>query len=167
MAGAKLRIAFVAAGVSLALFASACGSTSHVTATTSSTTTAAASGTALGKAAYVKQMKTIGQSLSTSLNLLGSATTAAKAATALTKVQGDLRAAADKLHSIVPPAQVVALHAQLEKAVRDFAAELTPVITKLKAGKLTALSTVPSLKGLQEIQTASTAITAKGYKIGG
>ena len=34
-------------------------------------------------------------------------------------------------------------------------------------GELAALSTVPTLKGLQEIQTASTAIAKKGYKIGG
>ena len=55
----------------------------------------------------------------------------------------------------------------LAKAVRDFADELDAVITKLKAGNLQALSTVPTLKGLQEIQTASTAIANKGYKIGG
>jgi hypothetical protein len=41
------------------------------------------------------------------------------------------------------------------------------VIAKLRKGKMSALSTVPTLKGLTEIQTASTAITSKGYKIGG
>ncbi len=109
----------------------------------------------------------IGQSLSTSLNTLGAATTAAKAATALAKVQTDLRSAGDKLEAITPPDPIKTQHAQLVKAVRDFADELDPVITQLKAGKMTALQTVPTLKGLTEIQTASTAISNRGYKIGG
>jgi hypothetical protein len=112
-------------------------------------------------------MKVIGMSLSTSLNTLGSATTAAKAASALQKVQTDLRSAADKLEAITPPDSIKTEHAQLVKAVRDFADELGPVITKLQAGSMQALSTVPTLKGLKEIQTASTAISNKGYKIGG
>jgi len=131
----------------------------------SATTTAGA--TPLSKTAYVGQMKVIGKSLSTSLNTLGSATTAAKAATALQQVQTDLRAAADKIASITPPTSIKTEHAQLAQAVRDFADELSPVITKLEAGKMSALSSVPTLKGLTEIQTASTAISNKGYKIGG
>src|SRR5262249_23231150 len=121
----------------------------------------------LAKAAYVTQMKRIGRSLSTSLNTLSSATTAPKAATALTQVQKDLNGAADKIESITPPAAVKTEHAQLGKAVRDSADELTPIIQKLKKGSMAALSTVPTLKGLQEIQTYSTAIANKGYKIGG
>jgi hypothetical protein len=112
-------------------------------------------------------MQAIGQSLSTSLNKLGSATDAKSAATALTSVQSDLRAAADRLDGITPPGKIKAEHDQLVKAVRDFADELSAVITKLKNGNLQALSTVPALKGLTEIQTASSAIAAKGYKIGG
>jgi hypothetical protein len=119
------------------------------------------------KAAYVSRMKAIGRSLSTSLNSLGSATTAAKAAVALTSVQSDLRKAADRIESITPPVAVTAQHAQLAKAVSDFADELDPVIAKLRAGKITALQTVPTLKGLREIQAASTAIANKGYRIGG
>jgi hypothetical protein len=41
------------------------------------------------------------------------------------------------------------------------------VIKSLRAGTMTALASVPTLKGLTEIQTASTAISNKGYKIGG
>jgi soluble cytochrome b562 len=112
-------------------------------------------------------MKAIGSSLSSSLNSLNSATNAAKAATALTAVQTDLRAAADRIDAITPPKPVKTEHAKLEKGVRDFADELTPVIAKLKAGTMSALSAVGTLKGLQEIQTASGAIANKGYKIGG
>jgi len=101
------------------------------------------------------------------LNSLGAATTAAKAATALAAVQADLRTAAGRIEAITPPDAIKAQHAQLAKAVRDFADELDPVITKLKGGSMAALSTVPTLKGLQEIQTASAAIANKGYKIGG
>jgi hypothetical protein len=122
----------------------------------------------LDKADYEKQMQTIGGSLTASLNELSSSTSsAAKAATALTKVQTDLRKAADELDAMTPPTAVKTQHEQLTKAVREFADELDPLIKDLKAGKLTALSTLPSLKGLSDIQTASTAITNKGYKIGG
>ena len=176
MAGAKFVVAPLVGAVVL-LLAAGCGggggkssSTAATPATTgaAATTTAPASSTApLTKTEYVTKMKAIGRSLSTSLNSLGSATTAAKAATALTAVQTDLRAAADKIGAITPPDAIKAQHAQLERAVRDFADELGPIIAKLKTGSMTALSTVPTLKGLREIQTASTAIANQGYKIGG
>ena len=175
MAGAKL-LSLLALGAAVLLLAGCGGggggttsgaAATTTTTTTETTTTSTTSGQGLGKAEYVSQMKVIGQSLSTSLNTLGSATTAAKAATALAKVQTDLRTAADNLAAINPPDSIKTLHADLVKAVRDFADELDPVITQLKAGKMGALSTVPTLKGLTEIQTASTAISNKGYKIGG
>src|SRR5262249_9091832 len=143
------------------------GTTEGTTSAAAPTTTHAAASKPLAKAVYVNRMKAIGRSLSTSLNSLGSATTAAKAAVALTSVQTDLRKAADRIESITPPEPIKAQHAQLAKAVRDSADELDPVIAKLKAGTIAALQTVPTLRGLQEIQTASTAIASKGYKIGG
>ena len=175
MAGGAKRLAALVLAASLLLIAAGCGGggKSNANGTTEGTTTAAAPTTTkaaappLAKAAYVSRMKAIGRSLSTSLNSLGSATTAAKAATALTAVQTDLRKAADRIESITPPVPIKTQHAQLAKAVRDFADELDPVIAKLKTGAMTALQTVPNLKGLQEIQTASTAIASKGYKIGG
>ena len=175
MAGGAKRITAFLAAAGLLLLAAGCGgggkstangTTEGATTQAAKTTTAAAS-EPLPKTEYVNKMKSIGQSLSTSLNSLGAATTAAKAAVALTSVQTDLRKAADRIESITPPEQVKTEHAQLAKAVRDFADELDPVIAKLKAGTMTALQTVPTLKGLQEIQTASTAIASKGYKIGG
>lgn len=168
MAGAKFFLA-LAVGAATLLLAAGCGGGGGggTTGSTAATTTTTTSSQALSKADYVKQMKVIGQSLSTSLNTLGAATTAAKAATALQKVQTDLRAAADKLAAITPPDAIKTQHGQLVKAVRDFADELGPVIKNLQAGKMTALASVPTLKGLTEIQTASTAISNKGYKIGG
>jgi hypothetical protein len=175
MAGGAKRVAALVLAASLLLIAAGCGSggKSNANGTTEGTTTAAAAtttkaaATPLAKGAYVTRMKAIGRSLSTSLNSLGSATTAAKAAVALTSVQTDLRKAADRIESITPPESIKTQHAELAKAVRDFADELDPVIAKLKNGTITALQTVPTLKGLQEIQTASTAIANKGYKIGG
>ena len=171
---AKRAFALLPAAAATLLLAAGCGGggSKSSSATAGATTAAAATTTAetsapLAKGAYVSKMKAIGKSLSTSLNSLGAATTAAKAATALESVQTDLRRAADRIESLTPPDAIKAQHAQLAKAVRDFADELGPVITKLKAGNMTALSAVPSLKGLQEIQTASTAIANKGYKIGG
>ena len=121
----------------------------------------------LSKADYVKQMTAIGKSLSTSIGTLGSVTTPSKAATALAKVQTDLRAAVKRLDAITPPADVKTAHQQLATAVSEFADELGPVITKLKAGNLSALSSVTSLKGLTDIQSAANAITKAGYKISG
>ncbi len=158
MAGAKRVLPLLALGAIAMLLAAGCGGGGG------GGTTAAQP---LAKADYIAQMKVIGKGLSTSLNTLGTATTAAKAATALQLVQTDLRAAADKIAAITPPDAVKAEHAQLVQAVRDFADELGPVIKDLQAGKMAALSTVPTLKGLTEIQTASTAISNKGYKIGG
>jgi hypothetical protein len=177
MAGAKLFLA-AAVGAAVLLLAAGCGggggggttgaqTTTSTTTTTAATTTTTASGPAPSKAEYVSQMKVIGQSLSTSLNTLGAAKTAATAATALAKVQTDLRSAADKLAAITPPDAIKTQHGQLVKAVRDFADELDPVIKSLRAGTMTALASVPTLKGLTEIQTASNAISNKGYKIGG
>jgi hypothetical protein len=178
MAGAKLFLA-AAVGAAVLLLAAGCGgggggttgaqttTSTTTTTTTAATTTTTASGPAPSKAEYVSQMKVIGQSLSTSLNTLGAAKTAATAATALAKVQTDLRSAADKLAAITPPDAIKTQHGQLVKAVRDFADELDPVIKSLRAGTMTALASVPTLKGLTEIQTASTAISNKGYKIGG
>jgi hypothetical protein len=178
MAGAKRAVTALLIGAAI-LLAAGCGGggsstsgspaagTTTTADTTASTTTSAEETTPLPKADYVRKMKTIGRSLSTSLNTLGSATTAAAAAKALQAVQTDLRDAAERIESLAPPEAVKSLHAQLVKAVRDFADELDPVINKLKAGKMTALSSVPTLKGLREIQTASTAIANKGFKIGG
>ena len=180
MAGGVKRLAALALTAALLLLAAGCGggskssngttteaTTTEATTTKAAATTTAAAATPLPKAAYVNKMKAIGRSLSTSLGSLGSATTAAKAAVALAAVQTDLRKAADRIDAITPPAPIKTEHSQLEKAVRDFADELDPVIAKLKNGTIGALQTVPTLKGLQEIQTASTAIASKGYKIGG
>jgi hypothetical protein len=175
MAGGAKRLAALTLTAVLLLFAAGCGGgskSSNGTTTAETTTEAAATTTEaaaapLPKAAYVNKMKAIGRSLSTSLNSLGSATTAATAAVALAGVQTDLRKAADRIEAITPPERIKTQHAQLAKAVRDFADELDPVIAKLKKGTISALQTVATLKGLQEIQTASTAIANKGYKIGG
>lgn len=122
----------------------------------------------LDKADYVKQMQSIGQSLSTSLSTLSAASSSAKkAATALSQVQTKLRDAADKIKGITPPTEIATEHEKLGDAVREFADELGPVITKLKGGNLSALSSLTNLQGITDIQTASTAIQNKGYKIGG
>ena len=174
MAGAKRAFTLLPLGAVAVLLGAGCGGGGGSTSgsPTVSTTTAAEATTTeasapLAKAAYVKRMQAIGQSLSTSLNSIGGATTAPKAANVLETLQSDLRRAADRIELLVPPAAIKAQHAQLVKAVRDFADDLDGVITKLKGGNISALSTVPTLKGLQEVQTASTAIVNKGYKIGG
>jgi hypothetical protein len=120
----------------------------------------------LSKAEYQKEMQTIGMKLGTSLTSLGSATSAPKAATALKKVQGELRDAADELDGIAPPEAVSSEHGDLVAGVREFADELDPIIGKLEKGNIQALATVTSLTALAKIQSASDAIDKKGFKIG-
>ena len=120
----------------------------------------------LSKAEYEKQMGAIGQTLTDSLNALGTATSAAKAATSLKNIQTELRTAADKMEAITPPDDVKTEHAQLASGVREFGDQLDPVIKKLEGGNLPALAAVTSLTALAKIQKASTAINDKGYNIG-
>ena len=121
----------------------------------------------LTKTEYVKQMKTIGRSLSTSINSVASVTSPKDAAAALGKVQGDLRTAADQMKKISPPTNIQDQHDELTQAVDDFADQLDPIIEKLDNGNLAALAGVTTLKGFRDLQTAAGKITKAGYKING
>jgi len=118
------------------------------------------------KTAYVAKMKTIGRSLSTSINGVATVTNPKDAATALGKVQDDLRQAAKDMKALSPPVEIKDQHKKLTQAVSDFADELDPIIEKLNSGKLAALAGVTTLKGFRELQTAAGQITKAGYKIG-
>ena len=121
----------------------------------------------LSKAQYNTQMTAVGRSLSTSINGLSSVTTAKAGATVMTRVQTDLRTAVEKLKKITPPDDVKDAHKRLITAVSDFADALDPIIKKLEAGNLQAMSQLTSLKQLSEIQKAADAISKAGYKISG
>jgi len=121
---------------------------------------------ALSKADYDKQMTAIGKSFAADLNPLATANTAQEAQFALTKVQGELAAADKSLGAIRPPAPIKADHARLVAAMGEFGSELGSVIAKLKTGDMKALSSVGSLKGLKEIESAVQVIGKAGYKIG-
>lgn len=125
----------------------------------------AATGKPLSRTAYVKQMTAIGQRVSMPTSMIGSLTTAKGAAVALGILQIKVRNTVKDLNSMVPPAKVKALHVQLIRAAAEFANELTPIITELKAGKLQAFPSVLTLKGLRDLETARSAFTHAGYKI--
>jgi hypothetical protein len=120
---------------------------------------------ALTKAEYEKQMRVIGENLSKSLNTLGTATSAKAAATALEKVQAEMKKGAADMEAIKPPEEIETQHAQLVAGVEKFGEQLEPVITKLDKGNLQALAQVTSLTALTEIQNASQALNEKGYDI--
>jgi hypothetical protein len=119
----------------------------------------------LTKADYEQQMSAIGKSLTDSLNSLGTATSAAAAATVMKKLQAELEDAADKMNAITPPERVKTEHGQLVEGVRQFGEELGPIITKLEGGDLQAVAGVQSLAGVAAIQKASSAINGKGFNI--
>jgi hypothetical protein len=149
----KRVIALLALAGAVALVAAGCGG--------------GGGSTPLSKADYEKQMGAIGKTLTASLNTVGTSSSAAMAVTTLKKLQTDLLKAADDMEAITPPDKVKAEHAQLASGVREFGKELDPIITKLEGGNLQALVGVQSLAALATIQKASTAITKKGYRIGG
>jgi hypothetical protein len=120
----------------------------------------------LSKADYEQQMSAIGKSLTNSLNSLGTATSASKAATALKNLQTELEDAAGQMDAITPPDDVKTEHADLANGVREFGEQLGPIITKLEGGDMQAIAGVTSLAALAKIQEASTAINNKGYNIG-
>jgi hypothetical protein len=121
----------------------------------------------LSKADYVKQMTVIGRQLSTSINSVSSVRSPKAAATALTKVQDDLKNAADEMGKITPPTDVKDAHEKLTKAVSDFADQLNPIIDKLNNGNLQALAGVTTLQAFKDLQAAANKITKAGYKING
>ncbi len=83
----------------------------------------------------------------------------------LQKGQKQLRVAAVKLAAMHPPADVKADHAALTQAVREYASELSMVISEVKSGSTGDLGSIASLKGVLAMEKASQAITAKGYAI--
>jgi len=120
----------------------------------------------LSKAQYSKQVSVIGKTFGIDIAPVGATTTVHAAALALAKLQGELPVLDRKLRAITPPAAIKADHAGLVKAIGEFGSELGPVITKLKTGDMKALSSVGSLKGLKEIESAVQVIGKAGYKIG-
>jgi hypothetical protein len=123
------------------------------------------SGPPLTKVQYVTQVAKVRQALVVSLGTLGSLNGASDAATALAKVQNEMRSAEKQLKAINPPASIASEHEKLTTGVGDFADELDPVIAKLKNGNIGALSQIPNLQGFNEIQSALEAISQAGYPI--
>jgi hypothetical protein len=82
--------------------------------------------------------------------------------------QNGMRSAAAKLAKIIPPPKIRAAHALLLKGLREDAAELTPVIARLKQGHANTvkiLQSILTLKGLGIMRTASLRIEKAGYDI--
>jgi hypothetical protein len=122
--------------------------------------------------AYETAMQALGNKLALALEDSGLAVRSPGATTAaivraLRRAQHQLRVSAVALANLTPPRKIRALHAELIKGVRDFAAELDTVIASAKSGtdggRIAAK--IPTLKGLREMQRASDAITRAGYVI--
>jgi hypothetical protein len=141
-----------------------------------STEVAAAAG-APSKSQYVKQMSPVGKTLTAALTSLQTVTgmsltypppptAARRAGTILAKTESNLQLASKQLATITAPAGAAAQHAQLMKGATEFAVELKPIITKLKAGYLVAASGLLSLRGAVLVSDALTTLNRNGYRIG-
>ncbi len=165
------RTATICAGLLvLGALAAGCGggSTTTTATTTGAVTTTAATGPkALTKAQYTSQLAAIGLGIYSSLSTISSVKTKAQAVTTLTRVREDMTTAVAALDAITPPANVRTQHAAFEHAVRDFAAELGPLIAKVRSTGLAAIEKAPAPKGITEIQTAAAAFASAGYSING
>ncbi len=86
---------------------------------------------------------------------------------ALHHAQHQLRASAIALAKLRPPSRIKAFHNELLTGVREFADELDKLIASAKSGTdgVHIAATIPTLKGLKEMQRASDAITKAGYVI--
>lgn len=116
-------------------------------------------------AQYIKQMRTIASGMNTSVAALGRVSSAEAAATALAKVQDDLRTDETKLKDMTPPAGVQTQHKQLIGGVDDFADALDPIITELKDGKVRALYQATAGAQYQALMKDLSAIQVAGYPI--
>jgi hypothetical protein len=118
---------------------------------------------------YETAMQRLGTSLNNTLSALGRANRGATAdvvATNLHRSSVQLRAAAVKLAKIAAPDSIVAAHNALIKGVRQYANDLDGLAAKLRNGSpVTLLGTIPNMKGIKQMQNATTAISKAGYVI--
>lgn len=119
----------------------------------------------LTKSEYVKKIHSISAELSGSINHLGGVKDSEAAANGLQSLQAELEAKAKQLHTIRPPAGVEHANRQLSSAMSQFAVQLGPIITRLKAGDISALGEVTSLAAFEKLRAANEQLSKAGYKI--
>jgi hypothetical protein len=123
-------------------------------------------GPPLTKTEYQAKLKQIAKDISTKL---GSTVSTSKKPTKqdVEKTQTALRAFADELEKVNPPAEVKSLHAQLVSTMRGFADELPGLIDKLVNTKdpSAAIGVLFGAKSIQALIKLSQAYKAKGYNL--
>jgi hypothetical protein len=129
------------------------------------------------KSGYVKRMSPVAKTLTAALASLETVTgislaypppptAARRAGTILTATESNLQLASKQLKKIQPPPDAATQHARLVKGTTELAAELEPIITKMKAGYLVVASRLLSLKGAVTISDALSGLNRHGYRIG-
>lgn len=120
----------------------------------------------LSKAEYDNQMTAILESFAIDLSQLANTNTARTARVALIKLQGELADTERRLVKVTPPQPIKTDQADLVAAMVEFKSELAPAIAKLTTDDETAVSSVSTLKGLNDVASAVQAIVKAGYDIG-
>ena len=112
-------------------------------------------------------MQVLGTTLARTLQALGKQNdeNPANDAANLRRAISELRTTARKLRAITPPPEVRTLHAELTRAVDEFASELPGVIRRVKQGDVQAINGILRLAGVKAMEKASTGIEKKGYGI--
>jgi hypothetical protein len=169
----RARVLVLVLSCALAVGAAGCGggSSSQTTPAAAKQTRPARPARRRGTTLYERQMQVLGERLAAELATAGRAVGAPTAKRpviegVLRTAQRQLRAAADELARIRPPAGIEQQHRRLIAAVREFANELTGVIAGVKKGNgAPVYAVIPNLKGLRDMQKASDAISKAGYRI--
>jgi hypothetical protein len=173
----RSRIVYSAAAALTVVAAfSGCGGGGHSSSTTTRTTTTAAAAptttTALGKGAYVAEMRALGKTIGAEFNriypidsgLRGSATEKAtmKRLEHGEAVFGQVLATVRGIH---PPAPVASDQRQLERGLAGVAAELGQVVKALQAGDISATIVPSRLSDISLVMSATADMEKRGFDV--
>lgn len=125
------------------------------------------------KAAYVKQINEVGQTLQQQLSSLGSDISSQSDPRGIARKLDDgaakLDDAAKELDGIDPPADARKAHQEIVDGVHELARTFKAAVAQARDGKLAALvktfSGISSSPGIQKISAATRELKAAGYKI--
>lgn len=155
----KRKLGLAGLALALGLFVAACGGGSG-----------GGGGDRLSKADYLIKVQAVGDEMNKTLSGLGSTSSDPKAAAEqFGKLKVALKAAADKLAALKPPAEVDSAHKQFTEGVSLLADEIGKAGEGLAGGDLKAalefVSTLATSEAMTKIQAAVEEFKKAGYDV--
>jgi hypothetical protein len=166
----KRRLVLLLVGVTVAL--AGCGGNGGNGAPARTTAAPVEKPVQLGKTAYEKTMRRIGNELGKSIDGLyplssgpRGSDTAKETVVKLEKARAVITGVSAQLAHIVPPPAIASEHKRLEAGVRELTAQIDKLIESDKAGDVGAFVAGSNFSSLQIIESAADAMKVKGYDI--